>query len=167
MVSFDFRVLASPNTQTSLDCRQSSSSPGLGPDKSEPPNDWKCLFGGAAWTQLPPNEDGTPGQFYFHLFDSSQPDFDWNHPAVLEDFLKTLRFWGDRGVAGFRVDVAMGCMKDMSEPFASAAELKRLTMEFEKTKGTVGDHPLWDRDEVHAMYKKWREVFNEYDPPLT
>ena len=72
-----------------------------------PPNNWISLFGGPSWTQV---EDG---QFYLHLFDSSQPDLNWDSPDVAEDFEKTLRFWLDLGVDGFRIDVAHGLVKEM------------------------------------------------------
>lgn len=140
--------------------------PGIGENKDQPPNDWQCVFGGSAWEQVP-TTDGTPGQFYLHIFDSSQPDFDWNNPAVRDDFHKTLRFWGDRGVSGFRIDVAHGLAKDMSEPYASQAELNSLQMEMHAGKTEPNAHPLWDRDEVHKIYEGWRGVFNEYNPPLT
>ena len=134
---------------------------GAGPDGSQPPNDWQCCFGGAAWTQVP------DGQWYLHLFDSSQPDLNWKHPDVQPDFLKTLRFWADRGVAGFRVDVAMGLAKDVKEPYPSHAELTTSRLNFDAGLIKGNDHPLWDRDEVLEIYKEWRQVFNEYDPPLT
>ncbi|MDR2381669.1 MAG: hypothetical protein LBE08_10950 [Bifidobacteriaceae bacterium] len=73
---------------------------GLGPDKAIPPTDWRAVFGGSVW------EAAGDGQFYFHLFAPEQPDWNWDHPDVRADFLQTLRFWADRGVDGFRVDVA-------------------------------------------------------------
>jgi hypothetical protein len=74
---------------------------------------------------------------------------------------KTLRFWSDRGVDGFRVDVAHGLAKNLAEPLAS------LPVGGNITDGSLppGTHPLWDRDEVHDIYAEWRQVFNEYDPP--
>src|SRR5437868_3593087 len=70
-----------------------------------PPNNWESTFGGPAWTRLP------DGQWYLHLFTPAQPDFDWRNPEVREEFLDILRFWLDRGVDGFRIDVAMGLYK--------------------------------------------------------
>ena len=81
---------------------------GRGPDGSEPPNNWKSVFGGEAWTRVP------DGQWYLHLFDSSQPDLDWRNPEVGDMFEEVLRFWLDRGVDGFRVDVAHGLVKEES-----------------------------------------------------
>lgn len=134
---------------------------GKGADKSEPPNDWRCLFGGSAWDPV------GDGQFYLHLFDSSQPDFNWDNREVKDDFLKTLRFWADRGVSGFRVDVAHGCAKDMSEPFASQAELDKLQAKNLVPGAPRDAHPFWDRSKVHEIFAEWRGVFNEYEPPLT
>ncbi len=77
-----------------------------------------------------------------------------------EEFLTTLRFWADRGVDGFRVDVAHGLAKDLSEPLAVAARTPR--------RAAARRHdPLFDRDEVHDIYAEWRQVFDEYDPPRT
>ena len=83
---------------------------GRGPAGDEPPNNWESVFGGPAWTRVI-EPDGTPGQWYLHLFDSSQPDFDWTNEEVREEFRRILRFWLDRGVDGFRVDVAHGMVK--------------------------------------------------------
>ncbi|WP_433585240.1 glycoside hydrolase family 13 protein [Microbacterium hydrocarbonoxydans] len=126
---------------------------GKGPDGAEPPTDWESVFGGPAWQQV---EDG---QWYFHNFAPEQPDLNWDNPEVREDFLKTLRFWSDRGVDGFRIDVAHMLTKDLAEPLPSRAELERLPQD--------GKHPLIDRDDVHEIYAEWRKVFNEYEPPRT
>ncbi|AMM21665.1 alpha-amylase [Frondihabitans sp. PAMC 28766] len=127
---------------------------GLGDDGSTPPSTWPSNFGGSAWTRLP------DGQWYLHLFAPEQPDLDWSNPEVRDDFKTTLRFWADRGVDGFRVDVAHGLAKDLAEPFRDANP---------KDFGlpTDGSDPLYDRDEVHEIFEGWREVFNEYDPPRT
>lgn len=117
-----------------------------------PPNDWQSGFGGSAWQQV---EDG---QWYFHYFATEQPDLNWDHPDVGADFLTTLRFWADRGVDGFRVDVAHGLVKDMSQSHRPWAELG----EPETSDGT---HPLWDRPGVQDIYRSWRKLFDEYDPP--
>ena len=78
------------------------------------------MFGGPAWTRVI-EADGTPGQWYLHSFDAEQPDLNWDNPEVFEDLEKTLRFWLDRGVDGFRIDVAHGMAKppglpDMANP---------------------------------------------------
>jgi alpha-glucosidase len=112
------------------------------------------MFGGPAW------EPVGDGQFYLHLFAREQPDFNWENQEVRADFLATLRFWSDRGVDGFRVDVAHGLAKDLTaDPLATWAELDSAT--------TDGSHPFWDRDGVHSIYAEWRKVLNEYDPPRT
>ena len=126
---------------------------GSGPDGAEPPTDWLSVFGGSAWERV---EDG---QWYLHTFAVEQPDLNWDHPDVHEDFLHTLRFWSDRGVDGFRVDVANSLTTDLSEPLATAAELASHPMD--------GTHPLADRDDVHEVYAEWRTVMNSYDPPRT
>lgn len=127
---------------------------GTGPDGSKPPTDWISVFGGSAWERV---EDG---QWYLHNFAVEQPDFNWDHPEVRDDFLQTLRFWSDRGVDGFRVDVAHMLTKDLTEPLPSQAELDAMDR-------TAGTHPTTDRDDVHEIYATWREVFNSYDPPRT
>ncbi|MFI8524947.1 glycoside hydrolase family 13 protein [Promicromonospora sukumoe] len=124
---------------------------GLGEDGSQPPADWTSIFGGPSWTRVP------DGQWYLHLFAKEQPDFNWDNPEVREDFHQTLRFWSDRGVDGFRIDVAHGLTKDLAEVLPTQAELDAIT--------EPGAHPLWDRDEVHEIYAGWRTVFDEYSPP--
>jgi alpha-glucosidase len=119
---------------------------------AEPPSDWDSVFGGSAWAQI---EDG---QWYLHLFAAEQPDLNWDNREVRDDFIKTLRFWSDRGVDGFRVDVAHALVKDLTEPMPSKTTLPRQSE-------SNGLHPLWDRDEVHEVYREWRQVLNEYDPP--
>ena len=132
---------------------------GRGEHGELPPADWTSIFGGPAWTRVT-EPDGTPGQWYLHLFASEQPDFDWSNPEVHQEFLTTLRFWSDRGVDGFRIDVAHGLAKDLPEQLPASTELPD---EFE----SLGAHPFWDRDEVHEIYREWRQVFDEYDPPRT
>ncbi len=128
---------------------------GKGPDGSEPPSDWDSVFGGPAWERT---EDG---QWYMHIFALEQPDLNWDNREVRDDFLKTLRFWSDRGVDGFRVDVAHALTKDMTEPLPSKADLGP------EGGNNQGKHPFWDRDEVHEVFAEWRRVFNEYTPPRT
>lgn len=126
---------------------------GTGENGELPPADWTSIFGGPAWTRVP------DGQWYLHSFATEQPDFNWKHPEVRKDFLHTLRFWSDRGVDGFRIDVAHGLAKDLGEALPSKAELSAMPKD--------GTHPLWDRDEVHEIYAEWRSVFNEYTPART
>jgi alpha-glucosidase len=128
---------------------------GRGPDGSEPPSDWISHFGGPAWTRVP------DGQWYCHLFAREQPDLNWDNRGVRDDFLTTLRFWADRGVDGYRVDVAHALAKDLSEPLRSKPALEDETLPLD------GSDPLYDRNEVHEIYAEWRQVFNSYDPPRT
>ena len=126
---------------------------GLGPDRAQPPTDWRAQFGGSAW------EPVGDGQFYLHSFAPEQPDWNWDHPDVRREFDETLRFWADRGVDGFRIDVADSLVKDLSEPLPTQAQLDAWPLD--------GTHPLRDRDGVHAVYRHWRAIFDSYDPPRT
>ncbi|MFJ6378694.1 glycoside hydrolase family 13 protein [Kitasatospora sp. NPDC092039] len=127
--------------------------PGRGRDGEEPPNDWVSLFGGPAWTRttLP---DGTPGEWYLHLFTPRQPDFNWDSAAVRDEFRSILRFWLDLGVDGFRVDVAHGLVKAPGLPDLGRNE--RLGLLGEKSV------PYFDQDGVHEVYRSWRDVLEEY-----
>jgi len=140
---------------------------GKGDTGELPPNDWQSMFGGPAWTRVT-EADGTPGQWYLHLFTPQQPDWNWDHPEVREDFLTTLRFWGDRGVDGFRVDVASGLAKDLSEPYPEWDKVWSSSGFGGEVNDAFGDgrHPIFDRDELDDIYSEWRGVFNSYDPPL-
>ena len=124
---------------------------GRGETGELPPADWTSIFGGPAWTRV---EDG---QWYLHNFASEQPDLNWRNPEVHADFLTTLRFWSDRGVDGFRVDVAHGLAKDLPDVLPTQQELTDLPKD--------GFHPMWDRDDVHEIYAEWRAVLDTYDPP--
>ncbi|MDO8151131.1 glycoside hydrolase family 13 protein [Isoptericola sp. b408] len=126
---------------------------GTGPGGEHPPTDWLSAFGGPAWHRV------ADGQWYLHHFAPEQPDLNWDHPDWREDFVRTLRFWSDRGVDGFRVDVAHMLTKDLTEPLPSQAELDAMPKD--------GLHRTIDRDDVHDVYAQWREVFNSYDPPRT
>jgi alpha-glucosidase len=122
---------------------------GRGPGGHLPPNDWQSTFGGPAWTRLP------DGQWYLHLFAPEQPDLDWMNPEVRAEFESILRFWLDRGVDGFRIDVAHGLAKDPEMPDLGG----RL-----KAGGPAKEgHPHWDQDEVHDVYRSWRAVADEYE----
>lgn len=125
---------------------------GRGADGTSPPNNWQSVFGGPAWTRVP------DGQWYLHLFDSSQPDFDWTNPWVWDRFREVLRFWLDRGVDGFRVDVAHGMIKRDGLPDYLP----------DPDGGSMGgdepDVPYWAQEGVHAIYRDWRKVLEEYGP---
>ncbi|MEJ8278578.1 glycoside hydrolase family 13 protein [Pseudonocardia spirodelae] len=122
---------------------------GRGESGELPPNNWESMFGGPAWERV------ADGQWYLHLFDIRQPDVNWEHPEVRADFEETLRFWFDRGVDGFRVDVANSMVKEPGLP--------------DVVKGVNdvqdGTHPYLDRDEIHDIFRSWRRIGDTYDPP--
>lgn len=124
---------------------------GKGPDGAEPPTDWLSVFGGPAWTRL------DDGQWYLHLFAPEQPDLNWDHPEVRAEFVDVLGFWLDRGIDGFRIDVAHGLVKDTTFPDLNA--------ETQKILGSprMANHAHWDRDGVHEIIREWRAVLDTYD----
>lgn len=143
---------------------------GRGADGSEAPNNWESVFGGPAWTRVI-EADGTPGQWYLHLFDSSQPDFDWTNAEVREEFRSILRFWLDRGVDGFRVDVAHGMIKadglpDFTPPAEGGsmggAATSGVPLEPEISAEPGDSAPYWGQDGVHEIYRDWRALLDEY-----
>ncbi len=127
---------------------------GKGENGSEPPTNWTAVFGGPAWEQV------ADGEWYLHIFDTSQPDLNWEHPEVRAEFEAIFRFWLDRGIDGFRIDVAHGLVKDTTFPDV-AKESRILEAEGFDTDEPV-DHPFWDRDGVHEIIRTWRTVINEY-----
>ncbi len=130
---------------------------GRGPSGELPPNSWRSVFGGPAWTRVT-EPDGTPGQWYLHLFDTKQPDLDWTRLDVREEFHDVLRFWLDRGIDGFRVDVAHGLVKAEGLPEWDHDQ------ELLEGSGPAGERPpMWDQDGVHEIYRGWRRVLDEYD----
>jgi len=166
---------------------------GKGENGTEPPNNWLSVFGGPAWTRVQ-EADGSPGQWYLHLFDTTQPDLNWENPEVREMFLDILRFWLDRGVDGFRVDVAHGLVKadglpdwtertgmlgSHEERLAPGAPVDQPRGDAPSTdaangatQSTSGDEPaqvgsrapMWDQDGVHEIYREWRKVLESYNP---
>ncbi|WP_151524632.1 glycoside hydrolase family 13 protein [Serinicoccus kebangsaanensis] len=130
-------------------------------DGSEPPNDWQSVFGGIAWTRVE-EPDGTPGQWYLHLFDAKQPDLNWHKPEVVEEFHAILRFWLDRGVDGFRVDVAHSLVKDPELPDWQERAVMAGADDEPLVHGNLG--PMWDQDGVHEIYRRWRTVLDSYNP---
>ncbi|GGS57234.1 glycoside hydrolase family 13 protein [Streptomyces cinerochromogenes] len=132
--------------------------PGRGAHGELPPTDWQSVFGGSAWRRVP------DGEWYLHLFAPEQPDLNWDNEEVRADFRTTLRFWSDRGVDGFRVDVAHGLAKDLTEPLRDVGGIGA-TGEQALPLVAPGSHPYWDRDEVHEIYRDWRKIFDAYSPP--
>ena len=131
---------------------------GKGEHGELPPNNWQSVFGGNAWTRIT-EADGTPGPWYLHIFDSSQPDFNWKNPWVWEQFRQILRFWLDRGVDGFRVDVAHGLMKKEGLPdIVEKAEAAGLADAI----SSPDEVPYWAQPEVHEVYRDWHRVLAEY-----
>ncbi|WP_232527778.1 glycoside hydrolase family 13 protein [Microbacterium suaedae] len=128
---------------------------GKGDDGSEPPNNWQSIFGGPAWKRVT-ESDGSPGQWYLHLFDESQPDFDWASEDVQEEFRRILRFWLDRGVDGFRVDVAHGLVKHDELPDYTPPEDA-------DSMGGIEPVPYWGQEGVHEVYRDWRKLLESYD----
>ncbi|MGZ4519652.1 MAG: glycoside hydrolase family 13 protein [Mycobacteriaceae bacterium] len=136
---------------------------GKGPDGEQPPNNWPSIFGGPAWTRIT-GPDGTPGQWYLHTFAAEQPDLDWTNLQVREDLVRTLRFWLDRGVDGFRIDVAHGMAKpaglpdmDILESGGTENQLLRNTR----------DDLRFDNDGVHEIHRMIRAVLDEHPATVT
>jgi alpha-glucosidase len=123
---------------------------------AQPPNDWISAFGGRAWTRVR-EPDGTLGQWYLHLFAPEQPDLDWGHPGVRDDFDAILRFWFDRGIDGIRVDAAPAMAKVAGLPDAGHEP----GAAFESRTWVANPH--WDVDDVHDILRRWRRLGDSYD----
>ena len=144
---------------------------GRGEKGELPPNNWQSIFGGLAWTPLLASPDGkstivgdasatagTPtGWWFLHLFDTHQPDVNWDHPDIVREFDDTLRFWFDRGVDGIRIDVAQGMIKQRGYPDVLDSKDPALLDPHAK--------PYFDQPEVHEVYRRWRKIADSYDPP--
>lgn len=115
--------------------------PGRGSDGADPPNDWHSVFGGPAWTRIPDDPE-----WYLHLFSPEQPDLNWTNPEVWADLEKTVRFWLDRGVDGFRVDTAHGMSKPDGLPDAAGG----------------GSDPRFDHEGVHDVHRMIRAVVDHF-----
>jgi alpha-glucosidase len=122
--------------------------PGRGDAGELPPNDWQSSFGGPAWSRVT-EPDGTPGEWYLHLYAAEQPDLNWDNPEVRAEFEDILRFWLDRGVDGFRIDVAHLLVKDPALPDVAGlpADARR---------------PWEDQDGIHDIYRSWRRLIDSY-----
>ena len=145
---------------------------------SRPPNDWLSVFGGSAWTREPAPDDDTgdgdgddderdddgdddgpagaggdgarpgPAEWYLHLFSAAQPDLNWTNPEVWADLDKTLRFWLDRGVDGFRIEAAHGMCKDVDAAGRGGTD--------------PGADPRFDTDDVHDVHRMIRAALDHY-----
>jgi alpha-glucosidase len=124
--------------------------PGKGHNGQLPPNNWKSVFGGPAWSRLP------DGEWYLHLFDATQPDLNWQNQDVRAEFRDILRFWLDLGAAGFRVDVAHALVK--AEGYPDTHDDLHHPLEAPHP----ADHPMWDRPGLHDVVRDWRSVLDEY-----
>lgn len=126
-----------------------------------PPNNWVSRFEGPAWTRVPASLD-KPGEWYLHLFDTSQPDLNWHHPEVPAMFDDVLRFWLDRGADGIRIDVAHGLFKapglpdQMLQPGESADPGESLITQ------RPSHTPMWNQPEVHDVYRHWHRLLASY-----
>jgi alpha-glucosidase len=110
-----------------------------------PPNNWLSVFGGPAWTREPARDGAADREWYLHLFSPAQPDLNWTNPEVWADLDKTLRFWLDRGVDGFRIDAAHGMSKDVDGAPAGP-----------------DDDPRFDADDVHDVHRMIRSALDHY-----
>ncbi len=136
---------------------------GNGPNGEQPPNNWESIFGGPAWTRVDQRAaaatDGiTDTQWYLHMFDTTQPDLDWNNPEVHTEFEDIFRFWLDRGVDGFRVDVAHGLVKAPGLPDWDGS----VSMVEGSSSAASDSGPMFDQDGVHDIYRAWHKVLAEY-----
>ncbi len=122
--------------------------PGRGENGDEMPTQWRSNFSGPAWTRTQ-NADGSPGEWYLHLFSAHQPDLNWSHPEVRREHEDILAFWFDRGVAGVRIDSAALLVKDPALPEVPPDP-------------EPGEHPHVDRDELHEIYRDWRAIADSY-----
>ena len=113
-----------------------------------PPNGWTSAFGGPAWSL-----DERTGEYYLHFFAPGQPDLDWHHEPVQESFEEILRFWLDRGVDGFRIDVAHALFK--------AQDLREMVEP--EPRPPFGDWlSALMQPELHPLYRRWRQIADEY-----
>ncbi|MDH6181990.1 alpha-glucosidase [Microbacteriaceae bacterium SG_E_30_P1] len=145
---------------------------GKGPNGDLPPNNWESVFGGPMWERTT-KADGTPGQWFLHIFDKSQPDLNWENPWVREQFRDILRFWLDRGVDGFRVDVAHGMIKEAGLPdytppaegasMGGAQAASDVTPLEPVIQDSPPDPPYWGQEGVHDIWREWHAVLAEYE----
>ncbi len=117
--------------------------PGTGRDGR--PNNWKAAFGGDTWTW-----DDATAQWYLHLFLPTQPDLNWRNPEVEAAMHETLRFWLDRGVDGFRIDVVQGLTKDPALPDDSPDQI-------------LPRSAVNDCDDTHPVLRRLRRLADSYD----
>jgi alpha-glucosidase len=127
---------------------------GRGPEGDLPPNNWPSVFGGPGWHRVT-EPDGRPGEWYLHIFAPEQPDLNWSNPEVRAEFGSIFAFWLDRGVDGFRIDVAHAMIKADGLPDMPDEHVAGLPF-------PPGEHPHWDRPEVHDIHRAWRRLTDGY-----
>ena len=135
--------------------------PGKGVHGEQPPNNWRSVFAGEAWSPILDASGKPTGHWYLHLFDDTQPDVNWEHPDIAEEFDSTLRFWMDRGIDGFRIDVAHGLIKLAGYPDDEGESEVR---DADGGLLDVAPRPYWDQPGVHEIYRRWRAIADEYEP---
>ena len=133
---------------------------GKGAGHEFPPTNWQSVFHGDAWSPLVLANGVKTKYWYLHIFDSSQPDLNWENSEVRAEFEDILKFWFDLGIDGFRIDVAHGLIKDQTFPDIDYGAVRE--------KGLLGApilSPFWDQDGVHEVYRSWRKIADSYQPP--
>ncbi len=148
---------------------------GRGEHGELPPNNWPSVFGGRGWSRVT-EADGSPGQWYLHIFDTTQPDYDWTNPEVRAEFLSIIGFWVERGVDGFRVDVAHGLVKEDGLPDWVGGPIGQGAIHADE--GEEGEEParlhdadpathppMWNQPGVHEIYRAWRELLDSFGEP--
>lgn len=123
----------------------------------KPPNNWKSVFGGSAWEW-----DENTKQFYLHSFLKEQPDLNWRNPEVKEAVFQEIKFWLEKGIDGFRLDVVNCYIKDDK---------------FRNNPFTLGPTPrpydlqkhIFDRDrpELHDILRDFRKLLNQYSDRMS
>ncbi len=129
---------------------------GLGEDGDLPPNNWPAMFGGRAWERTT-DPDGRPGQWFLHLFAPEQPDWNWDNPAVADEFDAILRFWFDRGVDGFRIDVANSMVTAPGLP-----DLEVDPQSGDPIAAVLTGTPYLNQPGIHDIFRRWRRVADSY-----
>ena len=127
-------------------------------DDGSPPNNWESVFGGGPAWELDP----ASGQYYLHNFLKEQPDLNWWNDQVRDEFDQILSFWFDRGIAGFRIDVAHALVKDRE----LRDNLPATDDDHERVRemGQRAEYNM-NRPEVHEIFRRWRKLCDGYDPP--
>ena len=136
---------------------------GKGKNGELPPNNWQAVFGGPAWKRVT-ESNGKQGQWYLHLFAVEQPDLNWENSEVVKHFEDVLKFWLDKGVDGFRIDVAHGMFKESGLPDIRRSWIEKIFGKNNLTRMLSPEHkPFWDQEGVHDIYRSWRKILDSYD----